>query len=885
MRYLPACGYEASLLRREHPFQHGGQTRAVAWAAFSQVPPDARSACLAATDFPTGFAVTDAETFRGLGAPTLFACSGNRMFWFQHEVGGSRLLDTIESRHLPNFFDERRAEFAPQRIYRAKTSAKFDAGRQLDFVDFGLMPILERETGQRLGEMVESLLSVVHESMPDTKPSKQFARWLFQSAFWLLAARLLRDKSVPSFKNVNVGDPDDVFDRVARHYGANAPVISSAKERAAIAAAASRAAAFPSLGNVTTESLAYVYENTLVSKDTREALGTHSTPPWLVDYVMWQLAPWIEELAPDARHILEPACGHSAFLVAGVRLLREMYDGPSDDKSRLRYLRDHIHGVEVDDFAREIGRLSLTLADVPHPNGWNLTAADMFAGNDLARQVKRAGVVLSNPPFEDFTAAELRHYKRLPGLGIGHLNKAVEVFARTIDNLPEGGVFGLVVPQLVLNGKGARQLRDRLLRQYELREICLLPDKVFENSSVETAVLLGRRRQPSIQTSVYYRRVREWDMSAFVERLEASSEAKVPQSGFLLSADLSLKLADLQEVWDALKTLPRLGDVATVQKGFEFKSKSELDGRVVTSSKRHTGWRQAVLRADDEYPIVRLPTTAWIDYSAETLRERGGGAKPGHPQVIINYAPVSRKPWRLKAAVDSTGIPVASRFVVCRPKGLDLTLELLWAILNSPVANAYAFATSGKRQTLPKEWRQFPMPNLSSDDAIAISNAAKRYRETVQSKDSAFFGGADDAAVRDALMALDAEILRVYDLSPQLERKLLALFEGVERVGVGCKFSSYPLGSEASHLPLYLRLLLSRYQELAAAKLANKLGKSEGDELLAIQTAFDAYESRLDGVHPFREWLRSFDRRNATARAKIEALESRVAGRRAGGKR
>ena len=104
--------------------------------------------------------------------------------------------------------------------------------------------------------------------------------------------------------------------------------------------------------------------------------------------------------------------------------------------------------------------------------------------------------MFSNPPFEDFTPTELRRYKRLPGLGIGHGNKAVEVFARTIDNLPEGGVFGLVVPQLVLNGKGARHLRDRLLRQYELREVCLLPDKVFENSSVETAVLLGRRRHP-----------------------------------------------------------------------------------------------------------------------------------------------------------------------------------------------------------------------------------------------------------------------------------------------------------------------------------------------------------------------------------------------------
>ena len=872
------------MTRHDYPFQHGERTHSAVWAAFSQNPPDARSACLAAADLPVGFGERDAEAFRGLGAPTLFGCSGGRLFWYQHEVGGSRLRDTIEEQHLSNFFDAHRAVFAPQRIYRAKTTAKFDAGRQLDFVDLGLMPVLERETGQRLGGMVESLLAAVHESMPDSKPSKQFGRWLFQSAFWLLAARLLRDKNVPSFRNVNVADPDDVFDRVARHYGANAPLMSSAAERAAIAAAARRAAAFPSLANVTTESLAYVYENTLVSKDTREVLGTHSTPPWLVDYVVWQLAPWIEELEPDARHILEPACGHSAFLVAGVRLLRELYDGPATDKARLRYLRDHIHGVEVDDFAREIGRLSLTLADVPHPNGWNLTAADMFAGNDLARQVKRAGVVLSNPPFEDFTAAELRHYKRQPGLGIAHGNKAVEVLARTVDNLPDGGVFGLVVPQLVLNGQGGRNLRDRLLRQCELREVCLLPDKVFENSSVETAVLLGRRRPPSLRNTVYYRRVREWDMPGFVERLEASAEARVPQSAFLLSPDVSLRLADLQEVWESLGPLPKLGNGVFVQQGFQFKGKQDRNGRVVESATRRPGWRKAVLRADDRYPIWRLPATVWIDYSKDTLRERGGGARPGHPQVIVNYAPVSRRPWRLKAAIDAVGLPIASRFLVFRPHRSDLPLEVLWAILNSPVANAFAFSVSGKRQTLPKEWRQFPVPALSAEDVTRISDAARRYRETVQSTEAGVFGGADDTAVRHALRAMDAEVLRVYGLPPKLERQLLSLFDGVERLGVGCKFGDYPLGGETPHLPLWLRLQIPRYHEIAARKLAGQLSEVDSGELRTIETLFDKYESDSESVHPFRDWLRSFDRRQATARSKIDALETRLAMRRTDGK-
>jgi hypothetical protein len=873
LKYLPDCGYDSSLLRVDYEFQHGSATQRVPWAAFSQNPPDARSACLAAVDVQ-GASLELVLPFRSLGTPILFACSGQNLLWFQHDVMGSRLLEAIAPRQVPGFFRAHREEFSPQRIYRAKTSAKFQVGHQLDFVDFGLMPALERESGRRLGNMVEGLVAEVHEAMPNSTPSRQFARWLFQSVFWLLAARLLRDKKVPSFKTVNVADPDDVFDRVSRHYNAKAPVVGSARERAAITAAAKRAAGFGPLGNVTTESLAYVYENTLVSAEAREALGTHSTPPWLVDYVVWQLAPWIEELPAVSRHVLEPASGHSAFLVAAVRLLRELQPGVHDDKARLRYLREHIHGIEVDEFAREIGRLSLTLADVPNSNGWDLAGGDMFIGSDLGRQVKRGGVILSNPPFEDFTAGELRHYKRSPGLGILHTNKAVELVARIVENMPEGGVFGLVVPQSVLTGANGRSLRERALKGFELREVCLFPDGVFENSSVESAVILGRRRMPQLRSTVYYRRVREWDMAGFEERLEASAESRVPQSSFLLTPGVSLKLPDLPDVWEYLSSLPHLGERVSVQKGFEFKSRIELKGREVESSKKRPDWRRAVLRAADEYPIWELPRVSWIDYSPATLRERGGGAKPGHPQVLVNYAPASRKPWRLKAVIDSEGLAVASRFLVFRPRLPSPSLEVLWAILNSPMANAFAFSVSGKRQTLPKEWKRFPLPHISEERAAAISVAAKEYNDAIKAKARGFFSGPDDEGVRQALMRMDAKVLSVYGLPPDLEEQVLRLFDGVDRPGVGCKFTSYPAAPSASHLPFSLRLMLDRFHVLAGKKAAKKLKSEEADELREIERAFDHYEAAAPDGHGFRNWLNQFDRKAAASRARLDALEA-----------
>ena len=238
--------------------------------------------------------------------------------------------------------------------------------------------------------------------------------------------------------------------------------------------------------------------------------------------------------------------------------------------------------------------------------------------------------------------------------------------------------------------------------------------------------------------------------------------------------------------------MPRLGDRVFIQQGFQFKGGRDLGGRDVVSAKKRAGWQRAYLRANDGYPIYGTPTAYWADYRPENLRR--ANPAPGHPQVIVNYAPASRKPWRIKAAIDKMGAAVASRFIVFRPRPAGPTLDVLWAILNSPIANAYAFATSGKRQTLPKEWRLFPIPRLSPEDATAITDAVQQYRERVRSRDAAFFGGTDDAAVRDALVAMDAEVLRVYDLSPKLERQLLSLFDGVERVGVGLSVRRLPTG-------------------------------------------------------------------------------------------
>ena len=54
-----------------------------------------------------------------------------------------------------------------------------------------------------------------------------------------------------------------------------------------------------------------------------------------------------------------------------------------------------------------------------------------------------------------------------------------------------------------------------------------------------------------------------------------------------------------------------------------------------------------------------------------------------------------------------------------------------------------------------------------------------------------------DETARSALLRLDAEVLRLYDLPPRLERELLDLFAGHQRAGVPFSFTRYyPEGYE-----------------------------------------------------------------------------------------
>jgi N-6 DNA Methylase len=758
-------------------------------------------------------AQSEIAAVRPLGASLVFGCLPDHYDLWKQGAMRPEFHLRLEPQELPRFFERHVSNLAPESIYRAKVWGRLDHTFQLDFVDAGFLPMVEDEAGRKLTDLVERVVSDTKRRLGWRDVSASDGRWLLQSTFWLLAAKILKDKAVPGFVRLDLSDLEDVYLRLARHYDRDHPrpvQVRGGHSRSALVSAAEQIKSFAHCGAVSTEALAHLYESALIDRAVRQKLGTHSTPTWLVDYIVGRLRPWVErDIAVEERRVFEPACGHAGFLIAAMRLLSELLPS-SWYQSRRAYLRERLYGIEVDSLAVEIARLSLTLADVPNPNGWALKEADMFTAGLLEDGVRGATIALGNPPFESFSPNDR---------GVGCLpNRAAETFRRVVENLPPAGVFGFVLPRTFLRAKQATEVRRTLLRDYEIAEISVFADKVFRYGEPESCVLIGRRltRRPTNGLTIHYRRIREGQIEEFSRTYEAGSNFSVPQERLAHTEGSSLLIPDLDDVWQSLAELPAFRQFADIGKGFDHKGDDDpsLPANFIKIGKPSdkgldpgfAGWRE-------DQMTHRLPELVGLNLGPKGMGSERRGTTSGIPQVLLNYAPVAREAWRLKALIDEEGHPVTSRFIVVRPKGGTISLLVLWAICNSPIGNAYAYCMSSKREILTGDLERMPVPHLGRENLRSLERAVKEYLDKAQAAthdlntqargkrrsvdprqmtlEASNGAPKNDAATdheKEHLKFLhwrvDAEVLRLYDLPTELERKILDLFRGLIRRGV-----------------------------------------------------------------------------------------------------
>ena len=838
------------MIQKNYSFaDNSGQEHIAPIVGFAYPSYDARNACVTAIDAELLKAPTfdiQAISCRDIGSPLLFICCRKEFQWWSLTTRGVELQERVSVNQIDIFFKQHRKEFSPESIYRAKNLGRIDKNHQLSFVDIGLMPLLEYEMGERLGGLVKIVLDSIQngftkEQLAETR-NQQF---IFRAGFWLLCAKILKDKKVYEFTQLDVNDIDAVFRAVKIHYEAQQQVqVVNNRQRKALLSAAGKINDFASLSNLTTEAFGYMYENVLVDKNLRTALGIHATPSYLVDYIVWQLWPWIKQIPEDKRVILEPACGHAPFLTGAMRLLRELYE--SDEKTFHKYAKRNLIGVEMDSFAREIARLSLTMADIPNPDGWKIVEGDIYRNDLLSEQAKNATILLCNPPFEDFTPTQQNEYRKEQQI-LKYFNKAAEMLWRTLPNMSAGSVFGVLVPRGFLHKENLADLREMMLLDFEFHQICSLPKKVFRHANHESVVLAGRKKVAQFQkdgvgkNKVLYRNIPREGLKKFREKYEGRDQY-ICQSKFVESIIFDFRVRELDDVWNYCeRNFPKLASISEGGQGFTYKGRYLPEGAQTFKRSKFPGAVKGYALFNSGILLHGLPEEYWMNLASEVIRRPLWVLESGKAQILMNYAPVSADPWRLKALIDRKGLPVTSRFLVFRLQNSDWSLNALWAVLNSPLANAFIFAHTTDRYIPAGTARRIPVPICSGESLKKLERLVGEYFTLMEKKDSEFGIDIRDTAKR-IFLSIDAEVMRLYDLPPKMEKQILDLFQGFKRKGVDFEFKEYYPEDFESWIPLH-EYLSEDYQRSTISFVSKWVEEVRSPEIIkSFKSAEEAFK-------------------------------------------
>jgi len=186
------------------------------------------------------------------------------------------------------------------------------------------------------------------------------------------------------------------------------------------------------------------------------------------------------------------------------------------------------------------------------------------------------------------------------------------------------------------------------------------------------------------------------------------------------------------------------------------------------------------------------------------------------------------------APIDTEGVWAYCQFYGIWSRG-DVSIEVLSALLSGPVANAYLFEYSSKRENQIRWIQQIPVPVFTEEQGELISSHVNEYvlergRLTTQTKDS------DARAKRclEPLFQIDALVLEAYALPASMERHLLNAFGSQKRPGLPFKFPGYGAEYEEAKHKLHQeqehRATLKRYHALVNKEFESGLSVAEAEE-------------------------------------------------------
>lgn len=626
--------------------------------------------------------------------------------------------ERLTYKKLPNYFRQHKEELAPRSLLNAKQGS-----RQLSFIDVdsSLEGFARATTKKTLVKQFTEAIGAIPEEVHANHPED-----ITRLAIWVLAARILQDK---------LGYQHNVYSDF-RLVESVVPLLETAKnffpnyftgvwehmEQVGTGAlenfyeALSREFTFRSLTN---DMLAYFYENTLVSKEMRENLGVYYTPQKTIAERILHRLP-IEDLPLEERAILDGTCGSGNLLLAAFDRLSTLLPYSWTDDERHEYLINRIWGIDIDPFACEIARLSLLLYSLPEGNSWNIKRGDVFQDTPQDLFDERPSVIVGNPPFKEPRSVAGKR-----------VQTAALVLDRYLEWLKPSGLLGVVVPITLLQNESGRNVRNRLLSNFDVMEVWHLPEGAIPGSSQATAVILARKlSQLRSQTDTTSTRVEKFERKQIGQQRELHSTPAfsylVSQERWLSNPQSRIESSKFDHIWDRISTKypaihPNFGELFNGMQPGKKARPTHFSEEFVA-----LGWKP-VLYGNPQGKVLEPflihwenQTKRYIKYPSDELQ---WPRNPSHfersRKVVMNATRNASNPWRFYAAIDTQRLVVTESFQYVLPR--ESSIEELVAVLNSMMANAWYSSHNYQRDINLTQLKRLPFPHFGEQQSREIS--------------------------------------------------------------------------------------------------------------------------------------------------------------------
>ena len=682
-----------------------------------------------------------AEGLKYTLAPVLILVDSQKVdIWLNGNGYGIQHQETFELDEFTTEFPNKyRRKFSPQALAKVR-------GGQLTFFDMGyldfsgLYHVTREALVKHFHEGVIKARQLLREGDIDFPQIETLSR----VAISLLAARILEDKDYFGDLKTPTLDPHELLDMASRkadafftHTVNNDLSLFSDEVLQPLMAHLAGPITFR---GVTEEMIGYFYEKALVSERRKRATGKeaemhlkgiHYTPLKVAQNILNRIP--LETIRPEKRHIIDPTCGSGSFLLAATDRLDNLYDPREISLDKKTYLEDYVTGNDIDPIAIQVARLSYLLNHVSKGNQDEPIEPTLIEKDALKlteQDFKLApSIIVGNPPFSEDPAQRDQIATRF-------LNKALEL-------LPEGGYLAMIMPQSFLDSdrQGCPEVRQKLLENCELLEVWKMPEKSvgLEAEYPTTAILAfrsngGKNKLPVRIYQTVSRRKKE-AVSAIHEHGRFTFSYIVPNIQSWREHPKNLILTSpLESLWDGLQDCQQLGVITLDWSGITTRPNMEAQ----YSSKRCPGGRWELYLDEEEnlepyyIELERFRRDRkFVRYERKYVYRMGKSHEQDFlsTKLIVTSRTHKNAPVRFRAAIDEYGTFPGNNFRCFKiiPEHKEkYSLEWLVGVLNSPVAQAWAYSHGSPRVVTANVFRTIPLPETVNSK---IAELVKQHRD------------------------------------------------------------------------------------------------------------------------------------------------------------